>query len=93
MPICLLLLSVHCTSVIPITQEKMNNNYPTSILFNTYYFNYNNEKTDGPLYFLWYGHELSSKIRPITEAGLKEMMYACICLILSFFEARHMIIC
>ena len=37
----------------------MNNNYNTSILFNKYYFNYNNEKTDGPLCFLWYGHELS----------------------------------
>ena len=32
------------------------------------------------------------KIRHITEAGLKEIIYACICLILSFFEARHMII-
>ena len=70
----------------------MNNNYNTSILFNTYYFNYNNEKTDGPLCFLLYVHELLPKIRPITEAGLKEIIYACICLILSFFEAGHMII-
>ena len=75
MPIYLLLLSVHCTSVIPITQEKINNNYNTSILFISY-FNHNNEKTDGHCVF--YGHELLPKIQPITKAGLKDIMCACI---------------
>ena len=73
MPIYLPLLSVHCTSVIPITQEKINNNYNTSILF-TSYFNHNDEKTDG--HFAFCGHELLPKIRPITKAGLKDIMCA-----------------